>query len=156
MSELHFPWLELLIALPALGSLWVGRIRQADVARRHSLVICGLTLALAVGAWQDLYSLAGPKAHDRWDVVGGVFGEDVLVIDHTSAPLLPMAALLYLLTTFATLRTKIRRYSFGWALAGAAIRLATFCCGKPWGVVLLASVGVLPPIVELRLRGKPI
>lgn len=155
MNELHLPWLELLITVPALGSLWVGRIRQADVARRHCLVIGSLALVLALGAWLDLYLLDASKAHDRWDLLAGVFGEDLFIIDQVNAPLLPMAALLYLLTTFATLRTKIRRYSFGWALAGEALLLATFCCGEPWGVVLLASVGVLPPIVELRSRGKP-
>lgn len=156
MSELHLPWLQLLVLVPAVGALWVGRIRQPDVARKHCLTFTGLTLLLAIGAWQDFYSLNAVSAHDPSDVVAALLGDTVLTVDRVNAPLLPMAALLYFLTSFATLRTKIRRYPFVWALASEAILLATFSCTSAWGIIGLLAIGTLPPVFELRARKKPL
>jgi len=68
---------------------------------------------------------------------------------------LPLAALLYLLTTIATLRTQIRRFSFSAALVAEAIVLATLSCRAPWGVIALLAAGTIPPYLELRARRKP-
>ena len=121
MNELHLPWLELSILVPALGALWVGRLRDPDIARRHSIAISFLALLSAAGAWQDFGSLGAIEAHDRWDAMWGLLGGEVFAIDQLSAPLLPLAALLYLLTHLATLRTKVRRFSFAWSLAAEAV-----------------------------------
>ena len=117
MSELLFPWLELAILIPATGALWVGRMRDPDTARRHSLVISGLSLACSIAAWQDFSALGAVEAHDPWDAFWRLAGGEVFAIDELSAPLLPLASLLYLLTHLATLRTKVRRFSFAWSLA---------------------------------------
>ena len=83
-----------------------------------------------------------------------LFGRELLVIDQTSAPLLPLVGILYFLTALATLRTKIRRFSFAWTLFSEAVTLATFSCQEPWAVVALLALGTLPPWIELRARGK--
>ncbi|MEQ8788062.1 MAG: proton-conducting transporter membrane subunit [Pirellulaceae bacterium] len=155
MIELHLPWLELAVLLPALGALWVRFLRNPDQARRHSLAISGLTLLFAIGAWYDFTSLHTFQAHDRWDVFSLLFHQDAVVIDELSAPLLPLGALLYFLMELGTLRTKVRRFSFSSALASEAILLATLSCKSPWGLIALLALGALPPLLELRSRRKP-
>ncbi len=66
MNELHLPWLELCILVPALASLWVGRIREARRARSASLAVSGLTLALALAGFVDFQMLFKFEAHDHW------------------------------------------------------------------------------------------
>ncbi len=155
IEQLHLPWLELAVLIPLLGSLWVSRLRDPDVARRHSLFISGAALICALGAWIDFGELHTFEAHDRWDVFEIVFHEDVFVIDELNAPLLPLSALLYFLTELATLRTKVRRFSFALTHVSEAILLATLTSRLPWAVVGLLAVGVIPPFVELRRREKP-
>jgi NADH-quinone oxidoreductase subunit M len=155
VSELHLPWLELTIVIPLLGIGWVLGIRDPERVRRHSLVIAGATLLCAIGAWQDFQTLKTFEAHDRWDLLASIFGEEVFVIDELSAPLLPLAALLYLLTELVTLRTKVRRFSFAWTHASEAILLATLSCKEPWVLVPLLAIGTIPPWFELLSRGKP-
>ena len=155
MNELHLPWLELAILIPAAGAVWVGRLRDPDVARRHSIAVSILALVCTVGAWQDFGFLDAVEAHDSWDMIGQLTGSEVFVIDELSAPLLPLASLLYLLTHLATLRTKVRRFSFAWSLAAEAVLLATFSCRQPWVLVLLLAAGTIQPWIELRMRGKP-
>src|SRR5215211_5454644 len=68
---------------------------------------------------------------------------------------MPLAALIYFLTTLATLRTKVREFSFAQSLGSEAILLATLACKLPWGVVALLAAGTVPPYLELRKGRKP-
>src|SRR4029079_6536206 len=115
----------------------------------------GLALACAVAAWQDFSSLHSAEAHDRWDLLSRVFRPDLLVVAALSAPKLPLAALICFLTNLATLRTKVREFSFARSLGSEAILLATFACKLPWGVVALIAAGTVPPDLELRRGRKP-
>ncbi|MCI0356887.1 MAG: oxidoreductase [Planctomycetaceae bacterium] len=163
MNELHFPLLELAIAIPLVGSLVVSGVRDVERARFWTLLVCGAAFVCTVGAWQDFNwshftvqpAASNTAAHDRWDVVAWATGHNWIVIDELSAPLLPLASLLYLLTTIATLRTKVRRFSFPAALLAEAIVLATLSCREPRGVIVLLALGTIPPCLELRDRGKP-
>jgi NADH-quinone oxidoreductase subunit M len=155
MIELHLPWLELAIALPALGALLLIGLRDPELAQRRTLIFSGLALACSVGAWLDFGSLHTFEAHDRWSLCSQCFESEFFVIDELSAPLLPMAALISFVTALATLRTKVRRYPFAGSLVSETILLATLSCRNPWGIVALLAAGVLPPLWELRSRGKP-
>lgn len=155
MNELLLPWLEISILLPLAGAATVSRMRDADHARRWALVFTGAALACTLAAWLDFWHLHTRSAHDHWDVISPLFGREILVIDHLSAPLAPLAALLYLLTTIATLRSKIRRFSFFWALVSESLLLATLSCREPWAVIVLLALGCIPPFIELRSRKKP-
>lgn len=155
MKELHLPWLELTVLVPLLGALVVGRVRESEVARKWSLAFCGVALAFAAGAWQDFHFLHVHEAHDHWDVLEWLTGRDLLVLDELSAPLLPLAAMLYLLTALATLRTKVRRFSFAWTLFREAMILATLSCKEPWLIIGLLAAGTISPYLELRARNKP-
>lgn len=154
MTDLHFPWLELSILIPLLGAGLVSRLRDPVQARTWSVVASGLTLLSAFAAWEDFGLLNANEADDAWHLLPRLFGREVFVIDQLSAPLLPLTALLYVLTIFTTLRTKIRRFSFPWTLASEAITLATLSCKLPWLVIALLALGTIPPWVELRARGE--
>ena len=155
MSELHFPWIEVAILIPLLGAIWVGRLRDADLARQWSVAISGLALFCAVGEWLDFGFIGASEAEDHWHLMTGLFGREIFVIDEISSPLIPLVALLYFLTMVATLRTKIRRFSFAWTLVSEALVVALFSCQEPWLVIGLLAAGTIPPYQELRARGKP-
>jgi NADH-quinone oxidoreductase subunit M len=159
MSEFLLPWLEFAILVPLLGAAWVAQIRSPHAASNWSLVFAGLSLAAALGAWLDFTALHDSPAHvfeaiDHWHLITRLLGFELLKIDHLSAPLLPLVALLYFLTILATLRTKIRRFSFASCLVSQALALATFSCKEPWGVIAMLSAGTLLPYLELRARQK--
>jgi NADH:ubiquinone oxidoreductase subunit 4 (subunit M) len=157
MTSLHLPWIELAIFLPLAGALWVRFIRNPDVAREHSLFISGAALVCSVAAWLSLDTSAQTAglALEQWNQSGRWVGHNLLVIDELSAPLLPLTALLFLLTELATLRTKVRRFSFASVLARESILLTTFACKAPWAIVALLAAATVPPYMELRDRNKP-
>ncbi len=154
MNELHFPWLEIAILLPALGSLIVARSNDSSDARRMSLLISAVSLLASLGAWFDLGYLHAFAAHDRWDMFEQLFGVDLFVVDELSAPLLALVSLQYFLTELSTLRTKIKRFSFAATLISESILLATLACRIPWGIVAFLALGTIPPFVEIMRRGR--
>ncbi|QDV34441.1 proton-conducting transporter transmembrane domain-containing protein [Tautonia plasticadhaerens] len=155
MPELHLPWLGLCVLVPALGAIRVGLTKDPDSARRLGLVASGLALACAVAAWLDFGILGTSEARDGWAPLARLLPEDLLVLDALSAPLLPMSALICFLTNLATLRTKVREFSFARSLATEAVLLATLACKHPWGIVALLAAGTVPPFLELRARRRP-
>jgi len=155
MTDLHLPWLELAIGFCLLGGIWVGRLQNPTVARQWALLFSGLALISAAGAWLDFDYLNAVQADDSLHLLAQVFGREVLIMDELSAPLLPLAALLYFLVPLATLHTKVRRFSFAWNLVSEGLVLATFSCQDPWGIIGLLILGTIPPYLELRERGKP-
>src|SRR6476659_4380036 len=104
MTILHIPWIELAILLPLFGALWVRFLRNPDTAREHSLWISGLSLVCTCAAWLSLDTSghSATMARAQCDIDSFLFGRDIFVVDELSAPLLPMVALLFLLTELAT------------------------------------------------------
>ncbi len=159
MSELHLPWLEMMVLLPLMGAIVVSQLSDSHRARKWCLVFTTLTFLCAAGAWQDFHYLRTSDQRviaviDHWHLMSRVLGHEFFVLDQLSAPLLPLVALLNLLTVLSTQRTKVRRFSFALTLVSEAIILATFCCRDPWGVIILLAIGTLPPLLELRARGQ--
>lgn len=154
MSILHFPWLSAGIAIPLAGSLHVRAARDPDEARARCFVYSGFALVCMLSAWIDFQVGDGPTAGDPWDPAR-LMSHSLLVVDALNAPLLPLTAGLFLLTSLLTLRTKIRRFSFGWMLIAQSILLATLACPHPWGIIGGLVLTVVPPSVELRARGRP-
>lgn len=153
MPELLLPWLELAVFIPMLGAAYLSLLRNTEVARKHCIALCAATLACTVGEWIDFGRLQTFEAHDRWDVFRFVLPKDAFVVDELSAPLLPLAALLYLMTVLSTLRTKQNRFSFSWTLFSESVLLATLGCREGWVLIGLLALGTLPPLIELRSRG---
>ncbi len=154
MNELNLPWVELAILIPLIGTLAVAFVHDPEAAWKRMIVICSLTFVCAVGAWIDFNNMHTFEAHDHWDLVSPWLGNDAVVIDELSAPLLPLASLLYLLTVVSTLRTKVRQFPFTWILFSEAVLLATLSCREPWGVIVLLALQTLPPFFEMRARGR--
>ncbi len=154
MPELHLPWLELMILTPLLGAIVVSFLKDKEFAHKICLAVCGLTFVFATGEWMDFGTLHTFEAHDHWDVIEFVFHKDIFIVDELSAPLIPLAALLYLMTVLSTLRTKVARFSFGWTLFAEAILLATLCCREPWAVIAFLVLATIPPWIELRSRKR--
>ena len=154
MTHLHLPWLEFSILIPLIGAVLVNRLRDPVRARTWSVVASGMTLMGAIAGWGDFCLLNATTADDAWDLLPRLIGREVFVIDQLSAPLLPLTALLFTLTIFTTLRTKIRRFSFPWTLVSESITLATLSCKLPWLVVVFLAAGTIPAFVEMRARGQ--
>jgi len=157
-QELHGPWLELAILLPLVGAAVVRRFVDRYQAWKWGVVFSGLTFLLCVAAWQDFGLMPDAlEADDRWHLMSRLFGleHEVFVIDHLNAPLLPMMSLLYFLANVATLRTKVRRFSFAWSLLAESLVLATFSCKTPWLLIGLVAAGTVPPYWDLRTRRAP-
>jgi NADH-quinone oxidoreductase subunit M len=155
MSQLHWPLLEAAILIPLVGALVVSRITIAERARYFCLALASATFACTLAAWFDFNWSHFTTAHDQWDLVEWITGHDWIVVDELSAPLLPLVSLVFLLTALATLRTKVRRFSFAMALFSEAIVLATLTCREPWGLAVLATAAALPPYLVLRSRNRP-
>jgi len=154
MPELHFPWLEYSILTPAVGSIFVWWIGDRQAARNWSIVFCTMALFFATGEWIDFSLLASFEAHDHWDIIAFLFNQDVFVVDELSAPLLPLGALIYLVTVLSTLRTKVNRFSFAWTLFAEAVMLATLSCRASWAMVILLIIATIPPWIEMRRRDR--
>lgn len=154
IQELHFPWLETGILLPLAGAGVCACLTDSVRAQKVAIFVAGLTLLLAVGEWLDFSMVGSFEAHDHWDLTQRLTGRDnILVIDELSAPLPALSALLFLLTILSTLRTKLDRFSMSLTLFSESIVLATLSCHDPWLLIVLLSLAVLPPWIELVRRG---
>jgi NADH-quinone oxidoreductase subunit M len=154
MQELHLPWLELTVFVPLIGAVIVRMIRNSDLAYRVSIGICTLTLGCAVGEWIDFGSLGTFEALDHWDLFHSLFQIDLFVIDELNAPLLPLAALLYMMTVLSTLRTKMNRFSFPATLVSESILLATLSSRNPLSIIVLSIIAIIPVWLEIKSRGN--
>jgi NADH-quinone oxidoreductase subunit M len=154
VNELHLPWLQLSILISLLGAICVARLHRPESARRWTVIVCSLATASATGAWLDFLMLGSPEATDRFDFALYLTGRKFSCIDEFSAPLLPLVALLHLLTTMATLGAKLRRLSFAWILVAEATRLAMLSSREPWLIVSLLAAETIFPLLELRVRNR--
>ena len=139
MHELHLPWMELSVLIPLIGAVCVKLIRDTDVMYRISVIVCLLTLACATGEWIDFGLMHTFEAHEHFDFLATLLHKEIFVIDELNAPLLPLAALLYLMTVLSTLRTKMNRFSFSATLVSESILLGILSCRHPLAIILLSS-----------------
>jgi NADH-quinone oxidoreductase subunit M len=149
---LSLPWLEAALLVPLVGALAVGRMRDPMRAARAGTAFAAATFflsAIAGYAAAAGYSVA-------WDVQTRLFGNRPFTLDGLTGPLVPVIALLHLLTAAATARTRMRRFSFAWSLTTEAVGLATFACTDAWMLVGLLAAGTVPPLMELRERRRPV
>ena len=155
MSDLlSLPWLEAAIMAPLIGALTVGRVRDPYRAARLGVAFTGGTFALIVFAGLAT-AVGATTAGQAWDVQSRLFGGRPFALDELTAPLVPVIALLHLLTATSTARTRMRRFSFAWSLATEWIGLATFTCTDRRMLVGLLAAGIVPPLMELHERRRP-
>ncbi len=154
LPELHLPWLELSIAIPLLGAALCA-IRFSDTNKQRVAVCASAATFLCTACeWYDFSGLNTFAAHDHWDIIRMLLHKDLFVIDELNAPLLPMTALMFLLTIVSTQRTKAARFSYRWTLLLMAVTLAILSCIDPWALIGLLSLAIVPVWMELRRRGR--
>lgn len=152
MTWQSLPWAELTVLVPLIGAVAVGLLRDPAAAGRLTL---GVTLAALGCSFMPWAALAAGGTADRVALLNPATGRPLLAVDGLSAPLLPLVALLHVLTVLSTARVKLNRMSLTGHLVGEGVRLATFACVDPWPLVGLLVLGTVPPFVELVERGKP-
>src|SRR5438874_5643793 len=101
---LTLPWLEAAILSPLIGALAVGRVRDPYRAARWGIGFTACTFALTAVAGFAAAAGATPVGRD-WDVQAPLFRGRPFALDELTAPLVPVIALLHLLTAAATART---------------------------------------------------
>jgi NADH-quinone oxidoreductase subunit M len=150
------PWLELAIGLSLLGGpVAGGLLRTPGRAARACVLLNGLVFGCTFLAWLGFYLYGTSGADPDYSLQSLLFGRQFLRIDELSAPMVPLIALLHLLITVATTRTKMPRYAFGWSMVSEASRLAAFCFTDPWAIIAMLAMGCVPPYVDLVKRGRP-
>lgn len=154
MNELHLPWLELGVLAPLLGAFGAALLSDSKAGRRAGLWAGAVALLATSAAWWDLAIVHVFEAHDRWDLMRYLFGRDLLVIDELSAPLLPLVALLYLLTQVTTSRMKLERFWVPGYLTSQTATMVALSSREPWLIVGMLVLGVVPIWLKLKRRGE--
>jgi NADH-quinone oxidoreductase subunit M len=154
MNLFAVPWLELSVCIPLAGSVCIARLRNLVAAQRWCFAFAAVTLACTLLVFVGQASGFSPTGASEWDTQLQLFGVRFLEVDALSAPLLPLVALLHLLTVLTTARTKFPHDSFAWMLCLEAVRLATFGCKIPWVLTGLLIAGAGLTWFELVRRGK--
>lgn len=153
IHDLHLPWLELSIFTPLIAACVCIWLRNQQQTQRVALIASVLTAGFTIGEWIDFSTLESFAAQDRGSLFRLLLGHEPLVVDELTAPLLPMVAILFVLTISATMRSKASRFFFGLTMVSEAIILATLSCSIPWVLGGLLLVSVIPPWLEIRARG---
>ncbi|MFM7158982.1 MAG: proton-conducting transporter membrane subunit [Planctomycetaceae bacterium] len=139
------------ILTPLSGAAFCLWIRDPDRARMAAVYSSAACLASSLAAW-GFFAMASPET----SIPGSPGWPGAWIsLDQLSAPLLPLAALLWVFTSLVTPRSKLNRFSFPHALILESLTIATLACREPWGVVLLLVAGTLIPWSELRYRKQP-
>ena len=137
-----------------IGAPFVSRLREPHRAYRWGVGFTGASFVCAFLAWLGFYIGTPTAISQRWSIQPALFGRQIFSLDELNAPLVPAIALLHPMAALATSRAHMRRFSFSWSLAAAAIRLTMFSCKEPWILVGLLSLETIPPFVELLNRGR--
>lgn len=154
MPEFQLPWLEASIIVPLSGAVWMTLARTGNRSLGTASVLCAISLMLTLGEMIDFLMIGAFEAHDHWPRVSAKFPADIFVVDELSTLLLPLAALVFLVTIVSTLRTQIPGFSLSSALFAEAILLATFSCRASWILVILLVLSTIAPYFELRQRKR--
>jgi NADH-quinone oxidoreductase subunit M len=155
VNVLTLPWLEIALASSLLGALWVSLTPERGAAARWCVMFAALAFAACVMEWFAHYhgDVTDPGA--RWAPLTELLGRPLFAVDSLSAPLLPLVALLHLLTALSTAKVKSVRFSYSLMLLSEALRLATFGCKDGWALVVLLTAAVPLVVVELAMRRRP-
>lgn len=149
-------WIEASLLSALAGSLWVARAGQLVQARHRALAAAGLSLLLALAAWYDFTFWGSFAAGQGFSAVPAALGRGMLAIDAVNAPLLPLVALLSLVTVAVTLKTRVHRFSFARTLLLEACLLATLSAAEPWLLILLLGLLAWTQLHELQERGRSV
>lgn len=138
MNLAAFPWLEVTLLLPLIGAVMVAFIKTPAMASRWSL---GFLLATLVSASATAFLSTTSSLR-------------CFAVDDLSAPMLPVLALLHLLTMLGTAKSRVSPMFCVRLLLAALISIAAVASHEAWVLVALLALGVLLPWWDLQSRGS--
>ena len=141
MNNLVYYTLLLTLLVPLVGAGIVAFIKIPAVAARWSLGFLLLVMATATTAGISFSNESN----------GAFLG---FAVDGLSAPMLPVFALLHLLTMLGTAKSRVTPDFCVRLLVSASITSAAVTSHESWMLVLLVLFGVLLPLWDLRSRGS--
>lgn len=148
MAEPVFPWLMTLLAVPAAVSV-IGSFRiDAERLRRLALAASCLLFVLGAGLFWKVARSGGEDLTDPWDPLAVVTGGPVFRIDALSGPLVPLAALLWILAVGVTPRMSLDRHGIRRTALATLTTLAVFLTESAPLLVILWSLSIV-----ILLRG---
>jgi NADH-quinone oxidoreductase subunit M len=151
--EWPFPWLAVATLVPILGACWVRTLDDPLQARRHSLLVNLITLIVALGG-AIAFLIAPAAGAAPWNLFTRWLGEPAFAYDDINLPLIPLAALLYVLTSLASLHTRGQRFAYDRMLVSESLLLATLSCQHAWLLVGLLAAQAWLPWLELRALNR--
>jgi NADH-quinone oxidoreductase subunit M len=143
-ASLHL--LEFTLLLPVGGALTLTFIRSPVRAAHWCLGFVLATLFCSIAASLQFSIL--PETTQRW--------QNTFAIDNLSAPMLPMLAILHLLTLIGTAKSRVRSSGCVRLLLAESVSLAALTCKTGPVMVVFLLLALLMPLSELARRGKPI
>ena len=154
MELVPLSWIETGILLALLGACWTAAAPATEASRGRAILCSGLVFLAAAVACADFYWWGSLAATNGFQLAPALGAPGAMAIDNLNAPLLPLTALIFLVTILVTLRTKVRRFSFARTLVTESMVLATLCSSAGWLLVMLLVAALAPPWRELRARGQ--
>ncbi len=139
-----FPWLEAALLLPLIGAATVAFIKLPAAAARASLGFLLATLASAVATAVAFFA-APESARLRM----GAFKADDL-----AAPMLPVLAVLHLLTLLGTSKSHLTSLFCTRMLVSASATMAAVTCQTGAVLISLMVLVALLPVWGLKSRGQ--
>lgn len=147
MNSLAFPWLMLLLAIPAVVGL-IGLFPvEAERFRRLALGAASLLFVVGIGAIWAASPFSEGGASDPWDPAHLILGKPILRIDELSSILVPFAALLWVLAVGVTPRMALARDGIRRTALATLATLATFLTEAP---LLILALWIASTLILLR------
>ena len=143
MNVSSFAWLELTLLLPIIGAIIVSFVRKPALAARWCVGFVFLTLiATTAAAFSYTSSSKDTEPHSQ-----------MFAIDDLSAPMLPVMALLHLLTMLGTAKSRVSPTFCVRLLLAMGITLSALTCHVGSVLVALLVLAVVLPVWDLKSRG---
>jgi NADH-quinone oxidoreductase subunit M len=148
---LRLPWVELSIFAPLLAALWqFARPESFAGERRTAIRAAAFSLGCATVAWfARLWGVERPNSLFEMATGSRAFG-----LDSFAAPFPAVVAGLHLTAYLATPTSKAMLLRFAPILLGQSLTMAAFAADGFSPLAICLALGVLPPIIEFRRRGR--
>ena len=143
-------WLIIAIGVLFWGGVVVSFVRTPRRAAQLGLFFGGTAMAATLLASIIFYAQSTASRSQPNEIAPWLH----LAVDEVNAARLPIIVLLELLTSLWTARTKQARFSSGWSLMGASVRLALFGSTTPWALIGFWALEAVFPFLELTRRKK--
>jgi NADH-quinone oxidoreductase subunit M len=137
------PWLEVTLLLPLMGAALVPFLKTPPLAARTSLSILIATLFTS-----SSLNFISTNFNGTWS--------KHFTVDDLGVPMLPVLALLHLITLLGTAKSRVSPMFCVRLLIAAFVSLAAVTCQTLGMLLALLALGVLVPLWDLQSRNQPL